>query len=94
MIDVPLDQVAAVTLRPAGGAPVRLQRPDAKTPAFTTDAPLPEGRALDPGKVDQLAGSLTSLTMEDVKPASELTLPADVSKAGSRPSTASRSRSA
>ena len=58
-----------------------MQRPDAKTTAFTTDAPLPEGRTLDPAKVEELAGTLANLTLEDVKPASALTVPADAPRA-------------
>ncbi len=81
VIDIPMEQVAAVTLQPAGAAPVRLHRPDAKTATFTADAAPPDGRALDASKVEQLAGSLANLTMEDVRPASELTLPADAAKA-------------
>lgn len=81
VIDVPTDQVAAVTLQPVGAVPVRLQRPDAKTQTFTTDAALPDGRALDTSKVEQLAGSLANLTLEDVKPVAELMMPAEAPKA-------------
>ena len=81
VIDIPQAQVARVTLQPAGGEPILLQRPDAKTTAFTTDAPLPEGRALDSAKVEELAGTLANLTLEDVKPASALPVPADASHA-------------
>jgi len=81
VIDIPLAQVARVTLQPAGGEPIRLQRPDAKTTTFTTDAPLPEGRTLDSAKVEELAGTLANLTLQDVKPASALPVPADASHA-------------
>jgi hypothetical protein len=78
VVDIPAEQVARVTLRPAGGAtPIRLQRPDAAAETFTVDAALPEGRALDPGSVDQVAGALSGLTLQDVKPAAELAVPAD-----------------
>ncbi len=81
VIDVPMEQVARVTLQPSGGTPIVLQRPDAKTTTFTTDAALPEGRTLDAGKVEQLAGALAGLSLEDVKPAAEVTLPADAPRA-------------
>ena len=54
-----------------------LARPDAKATEFTTDATLPEGRKLDPVKVEELTGSLGGLRMEDVRPVAEVALPAD-----------------
>jgi hypothetical protein len=78
VVDIPAEQVARVTLRPAGGAaPIRLHRPDAAAETFAVDAALPEGRALDTGSVDQVAGALSGLTLQDVKPAAELAVPAD-----------------
>jgi hypothetical protein len=78
VVDIPAEQVARVTLRPAGGAaPIRLHRPDPAAQAFAVDAALPEGRALDPGSVDQVAGALSGLTLQDVKPAADLAVPAD-----------------
>ncbi|HEX6014856.1 MAG TPA: DUF4340 domain-containing protein [Geminicoccaceae bacterium] len=78
VIDIPAEQVARITLQPAGGAaPIRLHRPDAAAETFAVDAALPEGRALDPGSVDQVAGALSGLTLQDVKPAAELAVPAD-----------------
>jgi Domain of unknown function (DUF4340) len=78
VIDIPAEQVARITLQPAGGAaPIRLHRPDAAAETFAVDAALPEGRALDPGSVDQVEGALSGLTLQDVKPAAELAVPAD-----------------
>ena len=78
VVDIPAEQVAQITLHPAGGAaPIRLHRPDAAAETFAVDAALPEGRALDPGSVDQVAGALAGLTLQDVKPATELAVPAD-----------------
>jgi hypothetical protein len=78
LVDVALDRVARVTLQPPGGATaVTLARAEAGA-GFTTDAAaLPEGRTLDPVKVESLAGALAGLTMNDVKPAGEVTVPPD-----------------
>lgn len=71
VVDVPIGQVARVVLEPSGAAPVTLSRPDAAAD-FTVDATLPEGRKLDPVKVEALAGALGGLTMSDVRPASKV----------------------
>ena len=80
VIDVPADQVARVTLEPPGGSPVALSRPNAETTDFTTEATLPEGRKLDQVKVEELTTSLSRLSMQDVRPAAELTMPPDAPK--------------
>jgi hypothetical protein len=77
MIDVPSADVARVILDPDGARPVALSRPDPKATEFTTDASLPEGRKLDPVKVEELIGSLGGLSMEDVRPAAEVAMPPD-----------------
>ncbi len=74
VVDVPADQIARVVLQPADGPAITLSRPDANA-AFTVDAGLPEGRKLDPVKVEFLTGSLAGLTMTDVRPAGELATP-------------------
>ena len=76
LIDVPTEQVARVVMQPPGGSASTLSRPDAAGD-FVTDATLPEGRKLDPVKVESLAGTLGGLTMTDVRPASEVTLGPD-----------------
>ena len=77
VIDLPADQVARVIAAAARSSPEpRLSRRDAAGD-FVTDAALPEGRKLDPVKVESLAGTLAGLTMSDVRPAAELTVPAD-----------------
>ena len=76
VVDVPLDQVARVVVQPPGGAAATLSRPDVSAD-FVTDATLPEGRKLDPVKVESLAGALSGLTMNDVRPSSEITVPPD-----------------
>jgi len=77
VIDVPSAEVARVILDRDGAPRVTLARPDPKATEFTTDAMLPEGRKLDPVKVEELTGSLGSLSMEDVRPAAEVTIPPD-----------------
>ena len=76
LVDVPLDQVARVVVQPPGGAAATLSRPDVSAD-FVTDATLPEGRKLDPVKVESLAGALAGLAMDDVRPASEIPVPPD-----------------
>jgi Domain of unknown function (DUF4340) len=71
VVDVPADQIARVILQPESGAPITLARAEAEA-EFTVDAALPEGRKLDPVKVEFLAGVLAGLTMTDVQPATEL----------------------
>ena len=51
LVDVPMDQVARVVVQPPGGAAATLSRPDVSAD-FVTDATLPEGRKLDPVKVE------------------------------------------
>lgn len=77
VIDVPAAEVARVILDQGGPAQVALARPDAKATEFTTAAALPDGRKLDPVKVEELTGSLGGLRMEDVRPVAEVALPAD-----------------
>ena len=77
VIDVPAAEVARVILDPEGPSRVALARPDAKATEFTTDAALPDGRKLDPVKVEELTGSLGGLSMEDVRPAAEVAMPPD-----------------
>ena len=61
VIDVPAAEVARVILDPDGARRASaLARPDAKATEFTTDASLPEGRKLDPVKVEELTGSLAA----------------------------------
>lgn len=76
VVDLPMDQVARVILRPAGGQAVTLSRPDGAAD-FVADVALPDGRKLDPVKVEALAGALAGLTMTDVRPASGTAAGAD-----------------
>jgi hypothetical protein len=72
VIDLPVDEVARVVMRqPEGGAAATLSRGDRGTD-FASDVALPEGRKLDPAKVESLAGALGGLTMTDVRPAAEI----------------------
>ena len=71
VVDVPVEQVAQVVLRAPDGSALTLSRPDAAA-EFTVDVPLPEGRKLDPAKVEFVTAALTALRMTDVQPASAL----------------------
>lgn len=76
VVDVPEAQVARVVVQPPGAPAATLSRASAEA-EFTTDAALPEGRKLDPVKVESLSGALAGLTMSDVRPAAELTFGPD-----------------
>jgi hypothetical protein len=71
IIDLPVAEVARVTLG-VGGEELALHRSDPATQTFTVDATPPEGRAIDPAKVEEVAGMLAALSMQDVKPAKDL----------------------
>lgn len=79
IVDVPLAEVRQVTLG-VGGQELVLHRPDAQTQAFTVDATPPEGRAIDQAKVEEVAGMLAALSMQDVKPAKDLAMPPEVKR--------------
>jgi hypothetical protein len=73
VIDLPLSEVARVVLDP-GGAEIVLRRSESGTDSFTVEATPPEGRQFDTAKVEEVAGMLGALSMQDVKPAKELAL--------------------
>jgi hypothetical protein len=77
VIDLPLSEVARVVLDP-GGAEIVVRRSEAGADSFTVDAAPPEGRQFDTAKAEEVAGMLGALSMQDVKPAKELTLPPEV----------------
>lgn len=76
VIDLPTSEVAKITLQPGASGELTLARADGAA-EFTTDAALPEGRKLDPVKLESLAGTLAGLSMTDVQPAAGLAAPAD-----------------
>lgn len=75
IIDVPQDKITRVTLGVDGPTPIVIHRPDAAATTYAVDAVLPEGREIDQDKVERVAGVLAGLTMQDVKPAAEVTFP-------------------
>jgi hypothetical protein len=75
VIDLPMARIARVTLGAGSPSPIAVHRPDTDTLPYTVDAMPPEGREIDRDKVEQVAGSLGLLTLQDVKPAAELTMP-------------------
>jgi hypothetical protein len=76
VIDLAPDQVARVVLRETDGRVVTLSRPDVAAD-FVADVALPDGRRLDPVKVEALAGALAGLSMTDVRPAADTAAGAD-----------------
>lgn len=77
VVDVPVAEVGKVTLGVGSGQEVTLSKPDAAAESFALDAPVPEGKELDRAKVEEVAGMLGALSMQDVKPAKDRPLPAD-----------------
>lgn len=71
VVDVPLAEVAEVTLDLDAAAPVTLSRATPEVEIFEVGAVVPEGRAVDDDKVERVASALSSLTMQDVRPATE-----------------------
>lgn len=66
VVDLPADQVRAVTITQPDGAVLRLSRPDATTTDFSV-ADIPKGRSLSfPGVANGVAGALSGLTLDGV----------------------------
>ena len=76
VLDLPLAEVAQVTLVRAGEPVLALTRGD-ESADFASDATLPEGRKLDPVKIEALAGALAGLRMSDLRPAGTVPAAAD-----------------
>ena len=81
IIDIPQDEIGRVTLGADGPAPIVAAKADRNAPSYALEPPPPEGRKADEEKVNRLAGTLSSLTMQDVKPIAEVTFPPDAPKA-------------
>ncbi len=80
ILSLPSKQVAEVVLR--AGSPEALHiRRSAGDPEHFELVELPEGRRADPSKLSQLAGTLGSISMLDVRPEKEKPLPEDAPKA-------------
>lgn len=72
IVDVPVADVAKVTLG-VGGQEVVLTKKDATAGSFVLETPpVPEGRQFDPAKADEIGGMLAALSMQDVKPAKDV----------------------
>jgi len=76
IVSVPANTVARIQLN-AGGAALTLSRASADEENFTTDAAIPEGRALNDRKVTTISRALAKIELEDVKPRADVTLPDD-----------------
>jgi hypothetical protein len=69
IVDVPQEEVKEITVKPAEGPGYTATRASKDQPDFTV-ADLPKGRELaNPTVADPVAGSLGSLTLEDVRKA-------------------------
>lgn len=78
ILDVPAGTIRSVRFEPPGGAALTIT---AGSESGWTIAPLPEGREVDPSRVERSAGILGSLVMQDVKPAAEIDFAASPGRA-------------
>jgi hypothetical protein len=81
VVDIPADEVGRVTLGADGPSPLVASKPDRQAEAFTLAAAPPEGRTVDPAKLDRLAGTLAGLMMQEVRQLAQVPFPADAPKA-------------
>lgn len=80
IVDVPSSSIARVVLRPGGADQVVVARASREADAFALE-PLPAGRSADKEKLERLAGTLSSLSMQTVRKASEIPFPEDAPRA-------------
>lgn len=76
VVDLPEDEIRGVTLRAGSADPIVISRPSREVAEFALDR-VPEGRTADAEGLGRVAATLSSLTMQDVKPASAKAVPAD-----------------
>lgn len=80
IVDLPRDSIARVVLRPGSGQEAVVTRSAADSPDLVL-AGLPEGRTADKDKLERLAGTLSALTLQEVRAAGKLAFPADAPRA-------------
>jgi hypothetical protein len=80
IVDVPREQVARVVLRAGTAEEVVAARAGPDATELTLEG-VPEGRAVDKDKLERLAGTLSDLTLQEVKAASEVAFAADAPRA-------------
>jgi hypothetical protein len=67
VVDIPQERIKDFAVKPATGSAYNAARDKKETPDFTV-TPLPKGRELSsPAVADPIAGSLATLTLEDVQ---------------------------
>jgi hypothetical protein len=76
IIDIPPLRVASVVLTAADGSAVTVARTSPDLP-FAIDNPPPDATPKDDAVMAAPAGALEALTLDDVKPATEMTIPDD-----------------
>ena len=69
IVDIPAETIESVELRSNGETAVRLARAGEDSGGLELES-IPEGRLPDQGRIDQLAGFLSSLSLQDVRQAS------------------------
>lgn len=78
ILDIPAAKISSVVFEPPGGAPLTIT---AGTETGWAMTPLPEGREIDPSRVERSAGILGALVMQDVRPAAEVDFTASTGQA-------------
>ena len=76
ILDVPESDIARVVLTAPGAPELQITRASREATELKLETPVPEGREVDPEKLERVASSLASLTLDDVKPAAEVAFPA------------------
>ncbi len=71
ILDIPREAIASVTLRPATGEPVTASRTSREASELALDR-VPDGRGVDKDKLERLQSALSSLTLQDVRAATEV----------------------
>ncbi len=75
VMDIATARLARIEIAPAGQMPYEILR-DGETEPFILPA-LPEGATVGESALSRIAGTLAGLKLEDVKPVSEVTFPAE-----------------
>jgi len=80
ILDIPREAIASVTLRPGTAEEVVIAKPSRDAQELVLDQ-VPTGRAADKDKLDRLAGTLSGLSLQDVRAAGEVPFAPDAPRA-------------
>ena len=77
IVDLPAAKVKLVAMTAADGAKLTIQREKPEDKLALVEPPLPAGRTLKTGALDDTAGALAGLELTDVRPAKDFDFPKD-----------------